>query len=267
MLGKHLMMCPPDFYNVEYEINPWMHKAAGTDLQVAQMQWRQLHRVLTDDCHCRVETIQPVDGLPDMVFTANAGLVFGKRVIPSNFRHPERQGETSHFSRWFQEQGYQVEMLPEELDFEGEGDALFLDGLLFAGYRTRTEIRTHHLISEMLGIKVVSLPLVDSRFYHLDTCFCPLDAETAAYYPPAFDEYARKTLAAHIPTLIEIADADAVHFAANTVVMGRDVIMNAHCDGFAEKLRGMDYTVHSVDLSQFLRAGGSAKCLVCTLPG
>lgn len=256
-----LLMCPPDYYGIEYEINPWMDRRRPAKLHLARQQWKRLRTTLVEQVGVRVQTVESVPGLPDMVFTANAGLVYGDRVILSNFRYSERQREAIHFRQWFEKQGYLVEALPAKYSFEGEGDALFVGNQLFAGYRFRTDVHAHRLIGELLGLRVLSVQLVDPYFYHLDTCFCPLGPDLAAYYPPAFDAYARQVLAAHIPRLLAISDADAYRFAANAIVVRKTVVMNAGCDSFHKALEAEGFKVYPVDLSQFLLAGGSAKCL------
>src|SRR5205085_12484638 len=142
----------------------------------------------------------------------NAGLIRDDRVVLSNFRHQQRQGEAPIFRRWFEARGLRVETLPPTVYFEGEGDALFLGERLFAGYRWRSDARAHYLLGEILGVQVLSLELMDPRFYHLDTCFCPLDSATAAYYPGAFDEYARRVLEANVPQLIPVDEKEAARF-------------------------------------------------------
>jgi N-dimethylarginine dimethylaminohydrolase len=258
-------MAPPEHFGVLYEINPWMHRQVAVSPTVAAAQWTGLHRLLTDELGAEVSLIEPQPGLPDMVFTANAGLVYGKRAVISNFRHPERQGESAHFAAWFAEHGYQVEALTEELAFEGEGDALFLSDTLYAGYFWRSDVRAHALLGDLLGVRVLSLQLVDPHFYHLDTCFCPLDGETVAYYPPAFDEYARRVIEANIPRRIEIVPDEAARFAANAVVLGGHVALNAGCPEFESALREYGFTPHGLPLDEFLKAGGSAKCLTLHL--
>lgn len=259
-----LLMCRPDFYGVEYEINPWMDRRRAPDREKARQQWQELYETL-HGLGAHIELIEPAPRQPDMVFTANAGLVVGGRVILSNFRHKERQGETPYFRRWFESRGYAVETLPAEHPFEGEGDALFCGGKLFAGYLYRSDVFSHRLLSERLGVEVLSLQLTDPRYYHLDTCFCPLRAGLAAYYPAAFDVYAQKVLSENITELIEISEADAARFAANAVVLGNAVVLNAGSAKFSDSLRGHGREVFEVDLSQFLRAGGAAKCLILQL--
>jgi arginine dihydrolase len=262
---RALLMVPPQHYEVLYEINPWMSRGRPASPKVAERQWQGLYRVLTEEMDAEVRLADPCPGLPDMVFTANAGLVSGNRVVLSNFRHPERQGEAEPFARWFEGQGYAVERLPEECYFEGEGDALFLGDTLFAGYHFRSDVCSHRLVGELLGVRTLSLQLADPRFYHLDTCFCPLDAETAAYYPPAFDDYARRVLEVNAPELLAVNDGEAARFACNAVVLGRHVALNSGCPAFEAQLRDRGFLPHPTPLDEFLKAGGSAKCLTLHL--
>ncbi len=260
-----LLMCPPDYFGVEYEINPWMSMERAVDPVRAREQWQHLYETLTGPVAAEVLLVEPRPGLPDMVFTANAGLVYGDQVVLSNFRHQERCGEAPHFGDWFREHGYTVHTLPQDRYFEGAGDALFVGDDLFAGYRFRTDIYSHRQIGEMLGVRVISLELVDPRFYHLDTCFCPVDRETAAYFPPAFDPYAQRAIEANVRHRIVLEEADAVAFGSNAVVVGQHVVLNTGCDTLGRHLREQGFEVHPVDLSEFLKAGGSAKCLSLAL--
>jgi N-dimethylarginine dimethylaminohydrolase len=261
VVTRRILMCRPTYYGIEYEINPWMNRSQGTDTERATRQWEELFATLTGPIGTRVELIEPVPGLPDMVFTANAGLVWGEVFVPSRFRHPERAGEEPQFERWFADHGFEIRRLPEECHFEGAGDALPCAGILWTGYHFRTDVRAHWRLSEMLVIPTMPLELVDARFYHLDTCFCPLDEQTAIYYPAAFDDYARRVLEANIPTLIAAEEEEASRFACNAVVVGRDVVLNAGCPKLGAELTRRGWTVHSVDLSEYLKAGGSAMCL------
>jgi N-dimethylarginine dimethylaminohydrolase len=169
-----LLMCRPTYYGIEYEINPWMSRLRGADPVVARAQWEQLHHTLTDVCGAIVELIDPRPGLPDLVFTANAGFVTPCLVILSRFRFPARSGEEPVFAEWFEKHGLPVVRMPEDVFFEGAGDALRCGENLFCGYHFRSEIRSHEFLAEVLKDRVLSLQLVDPRFYHLDTCFCPL---------------------------------------------------------------------------------------------
>jgi N-dimethylarginine dimethylaminohydrolase len=266
-----LLMCPPRYYGIDYEINPWMNRQRQVVRRRAMAQWRNLYRALTGETAtlsgpvAEVELLSPKWGLPDLVFTANAGLVYGNRFVPSRFRHQERAGEEPIFRAWFAEHGFELVDLPEGCAFEGAGDALFCGETLFAGYYYRSDIRSHRMLSERLGVPVLSLELVDPRFYHLDTCFCPLDSAAAIYYPGAFDEYGRRVLQERIPHLIGINDEDAARFGANAVVLGRDVFLNAGCDTLYRQLEEHGLQPHAVELGEFLKSGGSAKCLTLDL--
>ena len=265
MPRPRLLMVSPEHFAIRYEINPWMDREVGVDAPLAAAQWNALYRLLADKLGADVRLAEPQPAQPDMVFTANAGLVYGDRVILSNFRHRERQGEQRWFGEWFARNGFQVEELPDTEIFEGEGDALFAGDTLFAGYYWRSEVSAHTEVGERLALRVLSLQLVDPAFYHLDTCFCPLDAEAAAYYPAAFDEYARRVIEANFPRRIELVPEEAARFAANAVVLGREVVLNTGCPRFEAALRELGFTPHATPLDEFLKAGGSAKCLTLLL--
>ena len=258
------LMCAPDHYDVDYVINPWMegniHKSSRDR---AVEQWQKLHHVLKD--HTLVDLVEPQKGWPDMVFTANAGLVLGNTVVLSRFFHKERQGEEPFFKQWFESKGYTVYELPKDLPFEGAGDALLdREGRwLWAGYGFRSELDSHPYLAKWLDIEVVSLRLMDERFYHLDTCFCPLNGGYLLYYPPAFDAYSNRLIEMRVPPekRIAIAEADAVNFACNTVNIDSVVVMNKASDPLKERLAAAGFEVIETPLTEFLKAGGAAKCL------
>lgn len=259
-----ILMCPPNHYDVDYVINPWMegniHKSSRDR---ATEQWHKLFHIIKE--HALVELVDPQPGWPDMVFTANAGLVLGKKVVLSRFFHKERQGEEPYFKQWFEAQGYTVYELPKDLPFEGAGDALLdREGRwLWAGYGFRSELDSHSYIAKWLDIEVISLQLADERFYHLDTCFCPLNRGYLLYYPPAFDFYSNRIIEMRVPPekRIAIGEADAVNFACNAVNVEDKVIMNKVSDDLKQRLKAVGFEVFETTLSEFLKAGGAAKCL------
>lgn len=259
-------MCPPDYFGIEYEINPWMNLRKGSDAALARSQWHALASALRE-LGAELELLEPVAGLPDLVFTANAGIVYRNLFIPSRFRYGVRQGETPHFERWAQKRGFDVVRLPAGHNFEGAGDALFCGDTLFAGYRFRSDVRSHHWIGERLGVEVLPLELVDPRFYHLDTCFCPLAPGVAIYYPGAFDEYGRSVLTDRIAGLIEVAPEEAISFSCNAVVIGKTVILNAGATKLADTLADRGFTARALEFSEFIKSGGSAKCLTLRIDG
>src|SRR5262245_45568447 len=188
MSEPRILMCPPDHYGIEYEINPWMNRSLGAVRELAFHQWKALHDALAS-LGVIVEILTPQPSLPDLVFTANAGLIFKGTFVSSRFRHEVRARESPFFDAWFAEYGFKVEHLPQNMYHEGAGDALFCGETLFAGYRTRSDATAHQWVGKQLGVRVLPLELVNTRFYHLDTCFCPLAPGEAIYYPDAFDAY------------------------------------------------------------------------------
>jgi N-dimethylarginine dimethylaminohydrolase len=253
-------MCPPDYFGIEYEINPWMNIQQGSDTFKSRQQWTALYQTLVD-LGALVELIQPQEGLPDLVFTANCGLVYNNIFISSRFRYGVRQGEAPVFESWARSRGFDVVIMPEGFNFEGAGDALFCGETLFAGYRFRSDVRSHQWIGERIGQEVLPLELVDPRFYHLDTCFCPLAPDLAIYYPGAFDDYGLSVLRDRIPQLIEVAAEEAISFSCNAVVIGRTVILNQGAPLLAANLRERGFEARPLFFSEFIKSGGSAKCL------
>ncbi|MBD3883868.1 TIGR00300 family protein [Phormidium tenue FACHB-886] len=258
------LMCAPDHYDVDYVINPWMegnvHKSSRDR---AVEQWQGLFHLLKDNA--TVDLVTPHQGVPDMVFTANAGLVLENTVVLSRFYHKERQGEEPFFQQWFEEQGFTVHVLPKDLPFEGAGDALLdREGRwLWAGYGFRSELDSHPYLAKWLDIEVLSLRLMDERFYHLDTCFCPLADGYLLYYPPAFDAYSNRLIEMRVPESKRIAvdEADAINFACNAVNINRLIIMNKASDELKAKLAAGGFRILETPLTEFLKAGGAAKCL------
>jgi len=259
-------MCPPDFYGIEYEINPWMSRSRASDEALARAQWRDL-RLLLESLGAEVKLMEPAKGLPDLVFTANSGLVWKNRIYLPRFRHAPRQGETALDDAWFSAQGFETRTLPDGFDFEGAGDALFCGETLFGGYLIRSDAQAMNWLAEELGCRVIPLQLVDEHYYHLDTCFCPLSQTEALYYPPAFDAYGQAALRSAVPTLIAVEPEEAARFACNAVVLGRDVVLNTGCPHLEAALTDLGYRPRSTNLGEFIKAGGSAKCLTLRLDG
>lgn len=262
------LMCAPTLYDVNYVINPWMAgNVHASSRERAVEQWQILYREVSRLGEVRL--VDPQPGSPDMVFTANAGLERDGVVVLSSFFHEERQGEERHFQRWLEEAGYRVVTLPRETPFEGEGDALFsLDGSrLWVGYGPRTLISSHRRLSEVWPVEVVSLHLTDPRFYHLDTCFAPLEGGFVLYYPGAFDTDSLARIEAFYPKemRIVVGKEDALRFVCNAVNVGETILMNNISERLAEELRSKGFCPVSIDLSEFLKAGGAAKCLVMRL--
>ena len=264
--APRILMCPPDHYGIEYEINPWMKRSIASVRDLAFHQWRALRDTLVR-LGVAVEEMQPQPGLPDLVFTANAGLIFRERFFSSRFMHEVRAKESPYFDAWFATHGFQVVHWPDGMYHEGAGDALFCGAALFAGYRTRSDVHAHQWVANETGVRVLPLELVNPRFYHLDTCFCPLADGEALYFPDAFDAYGRRVLETHVAKLIPVAESEAHRFGCNSIVVGKTVIHNSECPRLTEDLNRRGYRSIEVELDEFLKAGGSAKCLTLRIDG
>jgi N-dimethylarginine dimethylaminohydrolase len=257
-------MCPPDHFRVAYEINPWMQREVAVDEGRAVEQWQHLVAVLTE-AGAEIEVMAPHADVPDLVFTANAGLVDGDLFIPSRFRHPERRLETPLDIEWFRAHGFRVESLAEGLGHEGAGDALPFAGTLLSGYRFRSDIAAATELSSLLGAPVRAIELVDRRLYHLDLTFCPLDDRRAICAPTGWDSYGRQVIERLVPEPLHLEEDEALTFCANSVVVGRTVVMPS-CPprvGRALEAWGFEPVVAPVD--EFLKAGGGCRCLTLAL--
>ncbi|MDQ9169257.1 arginine deiminase-related protein [Oxalobacteraceae bacterium R-40] len=267
-MTDRFFMCAPRHFEVAYVINPWMEgNIAHGNNKKAMRQWNALARAIGK--LARIECIPAEAGVPDMVFTANAGLVLENKVVLSRFRHAQRRLEEPYFEKWFAEQGFHVLTLPPDMPFEGAGDAL-LDRrlpLLWMGYGHRSDFSCAALLSEKLEIEVQTLKLVNSRFYHLDTCFCPLEGGYLMYHPAAFDAASQAQIAARIPAeyRIPVSAADAFEFACNAVNSGRNIFLNHASPALTNELQSRGFIVHQTPLSEFMKAGGAAKCLTLKL--
>lgn len=258
-----ILMCSPEHFGIKYEINPWMNMNIQSDNKKAMEQWQNLYKILKDDLKADVRLVPPRENVPDMVFTANAAVMYENKAIISRFKYKERQPEEKYFAEWFEENGYEVILLPEDMSFEGAGDALYLDGVLYSGYAPRTDISSHTYIAELLGIRVLSLELSSKSFYHLDTCFCPLTNGYLIYYPQAFDEYANRVIEETVAPekRIMVNKEEASYFTCNAVNIDDTVVTNLTTERFTKLLAEKGFKHIQTDLSEFMKAGGSSKCL------
>jgi len=263
------LMCRPEHFTVSYTINPWMVPANPTDTARAVQQWQVLYDTYVALGH-DVRLIDPIDGLPDMVYTANGGFVIDGVAYGAKFRFQERVPEGPAFMEWFRDNGYEVAE-PVEVN-EGEGDFLLVGDTILAGTGFRSTGDSHRELRDVFGKEVVSLTLVDPRFYHLDTAISVLDpvegeggVERAniAYLPGAFDEASQRVLAERFPDAIRVTDEDGAVFGLNSSSDGLNVIISPRAKGFEAQLRERGYNPVLVDLSELLLGGGGIKC--CTL--
>lgn len=271
--GRRFLLCPPTHFTVAYEINPYMHVQVHTDPQRAAAEFDGLVSALTG-AGAALEFLEPVDGLPDLVFTANAGVVDGGHFVPSRFLHPERRGETAHDEAWFTAHGFHLECLPGDDAFEGAGDALPFGGgpedpsprpVLVAGYRTRSTFAAQRSLGELLGVPVRTVELVDDRYYHVDLVFCPLDDRRAMVAAQGLDRYGIRVLSGLVPEPIWLDDDEAAAFCCNSVVVGDVVVMPSCSARLGRLLDRAGFTVAVAPVGEFLKAGGGCRCLTLAL--
>ena len=267
--GRRILMCPPRHFGVLYEINPWMSSEVTVDADRAGSEWENLAATLRA-AGAEVVEMEPRPEVPDLVFTANAGLVNGDRFVPSHFRHPERQPETEVNAAWFAGAGWQVDRLPADLDHEGAGDALPFtpEGghtVLLSGYSFRSDARAATALADLLGCPVRPIQLVDPRLYHLDLTFCPLDGRRALVAPLGWDSYGRKVVEALVPEPLVLTDEETLSFCANSVVVGTTVVMPVATPRVARRLEAWGFDVVECRVNEFLKAGGGCRCLTLAL--
>ncbi len=264
MSQPRFLMCPPQYFGVEYVINPWMNgQVHATDNQLVTNQWSTLQTILKQ--YAEVSLLRGIKGLPDLVFTANAAVIHRRTALVSSFRYPQRQPETPYFADWLTADGFDVHTLPPDVLFEGAGDALFDRGepLLWFGHGLRSDMAATPYLEKFMGVEVQPLELCDPCFYHLDTCFCPLEGGYLLYYPGAFTDASRTAIETRVPANRRLAvnREDASHFACNAVNIRQKVILNQSSGEMKTWLTERGFSVVETPLTEFMKSGGAAKCL------
>lgn len=269
MSDFRFLMCPPDYFEVDYVINPWMEgNITKVDKSKARAEWNKLYETISK--YAKVAILEPAKGWPDMVFTANAAIVKGGKVVLANFRYPERSGEEPYNKSWFEKDYSQVFELPKGLYQEGAGDALFQRGdyeFLWGGGDHRSNPEAYPLISKWLDREIVVLKQDYPEFYHLDIAMCPLENGYLMYFPEAFDQESVAKIEARVPKnkRIILTREDALNFSGNCVNIGDVAIMNKASDDLQKKLNDSGFQVIQVPVPEFLKAGGATKCLTLRL--
>ena len=253
-------MCPPTYFDVQYRINPWMRPEEGADLELAKRQWVDLRKTLEGLGHT-VDVIDPVPGLPDMVFAANGGLAIGNQALAPRFRNVERQGETAPFAAALKAVGYDDVKIPSCIN-EGEGDFLFTGRVILGGSGFRSDPAAGAEVQDVFGLPVVTLVLVDPRFYHLDTAMTLLAPDMVAFWPGAFSPSSQAVLRHLFPGAIEVDESDAAVLGLNAISDGRHVVLPAETTGYISQLRERGFIPVPVQLSELRKAGGGPKCCV-----
>lgn len=253
-------MCRPDFFGIEYEINAWMHLENAVNPLLAHKQWSALYTVY-QELGETIDLVEPVAGLPDMVYSANAGLIWNGQVVLSNFRHSQRQREQPLWNAAFAGRHWNIATLPSNIAFEGAGDGLFVGDMLFCGYGFRSDANAHDAVGRLLEVQTVPLELVDPRFYHLDTCFSPLDDHSAMFFPGAFSPASADLIRELVDNAIEVPQDVATGFACNALTLGKTIVSSTA----TEKLRGVlmacGYELTTLPMTEFMKGGGGVRCL------
>ncbi|OKI25624.1 dimethylargininase [Streptomyces sp. CB03911] len=261
--SRRFLMCRPTYFAVEYAINPWMDPSRPVDPLLVVEQWEALRGALLELGHA-VDLIDPVPGLPDMVFAANGATVLDGRALVATFRHPQRAPESGAYEKWLRDRGH-VEVRCAEHPNEGEGDHLVVAGVVLAGHGFRTAAASHAETADYLGRPVIGLTLVDPRFYHLDTALAVLDEEQIMYWPGAFSPASRRRLHSLFPHALRVEEQDAVHFGLNAISDGRHVLLPTPACSLAGRLASEGYEPIALDVSELAKAGGGPKCCVLQL--
>lgn len=256
--SKQALLCTPQHFGVRYEINPWMHIEVQVDHERAVQQWNDLTTIYQQN-GITLHLIDAAPTVPDMVFTANAGLVHRNLFIPSNFRYPERQPERELFIPWFRKQGFTIIDMPEQIFFEGAGDALFCGDTLFFGHGFRSDLKAADFLQEVLGVEVVSLKLTSPHFYHLDTCFSPLPSGRFVYYPGAFDEPSRRLL--EQAGGYAVSDAFSAGFGCNMTYIDNTIVTSYQDDTIEAIAESEQMNLCVTNITEFRKAGGGVRCL------
>jgi len=256
---KKVLMCRPLHFTVEYIINPWM-KPGSVDTKLAMQQWQDLVNIY-ESLGISVHIIDQAKEYPDMVFATDEGIVHEKNVLLSNFRHKERQGESSYYREWFDWNEYTIDELPSHHYLEGNGETYFWNNMIFVGTGVRSDPEIPKFLQKKYDREVMYLKIMDPAFFHLDVGFFPLNNETVFYYPPAYSPGTIKELKERIPNLIEFTREEAFGFSANSVVTDHHVVVQKNNPTFVKKLHKLGYQTKEVDLSEFMKSGGGAHCL------
>ena len=262
---SRFLMCPPGHYDVAHEASPWTRRPRAVDQKRAGAQWQALYDWLSAKVPAAVEVMDPIKGLPDLVCAARSGFMSRGRWIKSRFRQRDRRNEEIEIERWFRKKNYEVKTVAEPYFFEGEGDLLRMGSELFAGYHFRSELESLENVAGLMKRNHSALEISDERFYHLDSCFGPLDDKTALIFQGAFEPYAYLTLLEMVPDPILVPETEALRFACNSFCVEKQVVMPLGCPETRKAIESRGFEVTELDFSEYLKSGGAAKSLVLNL--
>lgn len=256
-------MCPPKYFKLQYSINPWMDTDKKIDSKKKYKQWEELYKTIKKT-GAEIKLLEPQKNLPDMVFP-DIGILNQNLFIPSVFRYKERKGESKHYVNWFKNRGYKIIKLKKPGYFEGQGDSIKCGKNIFFGYGFRSSLKAIKKIDKILkkenkGLKIIPIKLINNKFYHLDTCFCPLDESKAIFYPEAISQKSIKKLKKHFE-LFPVPAKEAENFICNSVVNKKNIIFQANNPKTSALFKKLKFKTHPLDVGEFIKAGGSCRCL------
>ncbi|HEY5268402.1 MAG TPA: arginine deiminase family protein [Candidatus Saccharimonadales bacterium] len=263
-MKKNILMCAPEYFDIEYEINPWMKLSNQPSDLTASEQWQKLYHLYVDQLEWNVQLIDPVKHLPDMVFATDCCLMIDNKIMLSKFRYPERQPESGHYKQWFIDNGFNQIHQSAHL-FEGGGDTMVCGEKIIAGYGFRSELESHSELASFFSREVLSIKIIDPFFYHLDTSLAVLNDETIAFYPGAIDKTSQDLLRSKIPNCIEATLEEARGFGLNAVSDGKTIITSDANQSLLDKYTQAGFDVIPTPILEFRKSGGGVKCLTLEL--
>jgi N-dimethylarginine dimethylaminohydrolase len=263
-MQKNILMCPPKYFDIEYEINPWMKLTDQPSDLTADEQWQKLYQLYKQKLNWNVNLIEPVKNLPDMVFATDCCLMIDGKIMLSRFRYPERQPESDQYRKWFLSNGFSQIKQPEHV-FEGGGDTMAIGDKIIAGYGFRSDLESHKELEDFFTREVISLKIVDPFFYHMDTSLAVLNDDTVAFYPGAIDVASQELLRSKIPNCIEATLEEAKGFGLNAVSDGKTIITSDANQTLLDKYRQAGFEVIPTPILEFRKSGGGVKCLTLEL--
>lgn len=258
---KKILLCPPTYYSIEYEINPWMHIRNQVDRERVQSEFAELKKTY-EELGVELWEMPQEKGLPDMVYSANFGFPIGNIFIKTNYKYDQRKKEAEFASEYFKRKGYEIKELPEKINFEGQGDLLTVGGKYFFGWGKRSDREAKRFLEEYLAGEIIDFELVNPFYYHLDTCFAPLNATTVAINPISFTPEGREKIYALFPNVIEVSTADNHLIACNLVVVDKTIVI---AKGISQTVKDYfakyRFATREVKMDEYRKGGGSVKCL------
>ncbi|MDR0218307.1 MAG: hypothetical protein LBI71_05395 [Enterobacteriaceae bacterium] len=262
-----LLMCKPDFFDIEYVINDWMDTENKVDKVLAKKQWDYVYDRLVER-GVKVKIIEPVQGLPDMTFAGDCGMIHNNKFLASNFRHPERQGERQHYIDFLKNEGVEIHSVDPEVYFEGLGDVIYWEDSIIFGFGPRSDKEAVKAIRDTYPeLKVRGeLHIQDNTFFHVALAFSFIDKDTIIYYPEAFTPESRKYIENNFSRRIAVSEYDAKElFVCNNIPIGKDILLHDCTPEVENKINELGFNVVKCDMSEYLKSGGSLRCLVLKL--